>query len=140
LWSGRGGCKECEQGESHTPTILRELFVFIGALIFAATCVQKVKRSFPKIKQIYRAGSVKLRVLFFAAQGLEILSTATLESPVIVSAIKRAPFCSVLCSAATQLFQSLQRYRATLALASTPSLLRHSRLVRFTPWFGVWSG
>ena len=139
LWSGRGGCKACERGESHTPTILLGLLVFMGALIFAATCVKKVKRSFPKIKLIYRVGSVKLRVLFFAAQGLEVLSTATLESPVIVSAIKRAPFCSVLCSAATQLFQSLQRYRTTLALASTPSLLRHSQLVRFMPWSGVWS-
>ena len=69
VWTGSGGCKKCDQGESHVPTALLGVFVVLCGLVFAATCVTRIKKSFPKAKQLYRLGSVKVRVLFFAAQG-----------------------------------------------------------------------
>ena len=80
VWTGSGGCKLCKKGESHVPTVILGIFVFICGSAFALACVKAIKQAFPKLKQLWRVGAVKLRVLFFAAQIISEFATISSET------------------------------------------------------------
>ena len=75
VWTKSGRCEKCSRGQHHTPTVILGLAVLLGVLALAATCVQRVKQSFPMVKNLYRIGAVKVRVLFFAAQVISEFTT-----------------------------------------------------------------
>ena len=80
VWAKSGRCEKCESGQSHTPTVVLGLTVLLCVTILAATCFNKVKRSFPVVKKLYRIGAVKVRVLFFAAQVISEFATISRDT------------------------------------------------------------
>ena len=64
--SGEATCGSCSQAGSHTLPIIVGSIIVVGAAAIAFVCHKSGLAK--QVKKVYRVGSVKLRLLFFAAQ------------------------------------------------------------------------